>query len=83
MNIVQVVYKNSNIRYVFEVPEGVKLLKGDLVETHNVCMNIAQCVTDSEEVSENVVDMIMEGKKVTAKITGKYTLESYREANNE
>jgi len=79
MNIVQVRFPNDCRRYNFMLPHGEKVEKGSYVccETKNGRCAIAECVTDSEEVSENVVDMIMEGKNVTSKIVGVFKLDTF------
>lgn len=75
-NIVQVRYKTDADakRYTFNVPEHITLYKGDLVRVRN-CNgkeDIGFCVTDSEPLSQNAVDMIMSGAKVKSDVIGIY-----------
>lgn len=81
MNVVQVklVEDKNARRYTYQVPDNIQLLKGDVVRTKN--MNgkecIAICVTDSEFLSENVINMIMCGNRVASSIIGIYTLDLF------
>lgn len=75
-NIVQIRYKDdvNAKRYTFNVPQGIILHKGDLVRVKN-CHgkeDIGFCVTDSEMLSDNAVDMIMSGAKVKSDVIGVY-----------
>ena len=71
MNIVQIMHKGYPVRYTFEVPEGVKLHQGDIVQVKNKRgYHIVECVTDSHEVDDELLDMIMDGKQVTADKAG-------------
>ena len=71
MNIVQIMHKGCPVRYTFEVPEGVKLHQGDIVQVKNKRgYHIVECVTDSHEVDDELLDMIMDGKQVTADKAG-------------
>ena len=80
MNIVQIEHKGYPVRYTFEVPEGVRLHKGDIVQVKNKRgYHIVECVTDSHEVDEELLDMIMDGKQVTASVTGIYKLNDFNE----
>ncbi len=81
MNIVQVNFLNdySNKRYAFNVPDGIKLKKGQLVRVEIKRRNghkeaVAECVTDSHVVTDEIVDMIMQGMKVISSVIGAYTL---------
>lgn len=83
-NIVQVEHLNDNglftkKRYTFNVPDDVKLQKGDLVlcETKHGNPSVARCVTDSVFVSDKILDAIMSGKKVISKVIGKYELDDW------
>lgn len=77
-NIVQVVHYSggqatNRERYTFNVPHGVKLEKDDIVLVEQRGGNaVAKCITDSEEVSDTVEDMIMRGKQITGSVVGKY-----------
>lgn len=80
MNIVQIEHKGSPVRYTFEVPEGVRLHKGDIVQVKDKRgYHIVECVTDSHEVDDELLDMIMDGKQVTASVTGIYKLDDFNE----
>lgn len=80
MNIVQIEHKGYPVRYTFEVPYGVKLKKGDIVQVKDKRgYHIVECVTDSHEVDDELLDMIMNGKKVTASVTGVYNLAEFGE----
>ena len=80
MNIVQIEHKGYPVRYTFEVPEGVRLHKGDIVQVKDKRgYHIVECVTDSHEVDEELLDMIMDGKQVTASVTGIYKLDDFNE----
>jgi hypothetical protein len=76
MNIVQVRHlqdKNAK-RYTYKVPENKSLNKGDMVLTRNVNgkESVAICVTDSENLSTNAIDMIMCGAEVLSEVIGIY-----------
>ena len=80
MNIVQIEHKGYPVRYTFKVPDGVKLHKGDIVQVKNKRgYHIVECVTDSHEIDEELLDMIMDGKQVTASVTGIYKLDDFNE----
>lgn len=78
MNVVQVRHfaDLSAKRYTYNVPAGIKLAKDDIVLVKNSGGKevVAQCVSDSEDLSENAIDMIMSGKKVISNVIGKYSL---------
>lgn len=68
MNIVQVRHlqdKNAK-RYTYKVPDDESLNKGDMVLARNANgkESVAICVTDSENLSTNAIDMIMCGAEV-------------------
>lgn len=76
MYIVQVRHiqdKNAK-RYTYKVPDNESLNKGDMVLTRNVNgkENVAICVTDSENLSTNAIDMIMCGAEVLSEVVGIY-----------
>lgn len=78
MNIVQVRHlqdKNAK-RYTYKVPNKESLNKGDMVLTQNANgkESIAVCVTDSENLSANAIDMIMCGAEVPSEVIGIYKL---------
>lgn len=77
MNIVQAKFFNENKRYTYIVPQGTKIKKDMLLKVENKRtggLDIVAAVTDSAEVDENVLDMIMQGKNVLSSVVGVYTL---------
>lgn len=79
-NIVQVVHEEryNNERYSFEVPLDVTLEKGDIVLVATKNGNrIAHCVTKTVMMSDEMIDMMMCGKKVTGKVLGKYEYKEF------
>lgn len=78
MNIVQVRHfaDPAAKRYTYNVPAGVHLTKGDIVLVKNSGGKevVAQCVSNSEDLSDNAIDMIMSGSKVISNVIGKYSL---------
>ena len=76
MYIVQVRHiqdKNAK-RYTYKVPDDESLNKGDMVLARNVNgkESVAICVTDSENLSTNVIYMIMCGAEVLSEVIGIY-----------
>lgn len=86
-NIVQVRFLQdpSKKRYTFNVPCNEKICKGDVVRIRNKNDSemIAIAETNSAELSDDIIDMIMEGKKVTSWIIGKYEYEGFAMTNEE
>lgn len=82
-NIVQVRHLSdmSTRRYTYNVPANVQLIKGDTVKVknNNGKETISVCVTNSEMVSNNTIDMIMSGNKVISEVIGIYKLEMFEE----
>lgn len=79
-NIVQVEHEEqyNDIRYAFEVPLDIQLEKGDVVLVATARGNkIARCVTKSVMMSDDMIDMMMYGKKVTGKVLGRYSYEEF------
>ncbi len=76
MNIVQVrhIQDKDAKRYTYKVPDNESLNKGDMVLTRNVNgkESVAICVTDSENLSSNAIDMIMYGTEVLSEVIGIY-----------
>lgn len=76
MNIVQVrhIQGTNAKRYTYKVPDKESLNKGDMVLTRNVNgkESVAICVTDSENLSANAIDMIMCGAEVLSEVIGVY-----------
>lgn len=76
MNIVQVrhIQDTNAKRYTYKVPDNESLNKGDMVLTRNVNgkESVAICVTDSENLSTNAINMIMCGAEVLSEVIGEY-----------
>jgi hypothetical protein len=87
MNIVQVNFINSitQKRYTYKVPSGISLNKGDIIRVRNKDGKeaIAVCVTNSENLSNNAVDMVMDGLDVLSDVVGVYNLVKFQEMANE
>lgn len=87
MNIVQVNFINSitQKRYTYKVPNGINLNKGDIIRVRNKDGKeaIAVCVTNSENLSYNAVDMVMGGLDVLSDVIGVYNLVKFQEMTNE
>lgn len=87
MNIVQVNFINSitQKRYTYKVSNGISLNKGDIIRVRNKDGKeaIAVCVTDSENLSDNAVDMVMGGLDVLSDVVGVYNLVKFQEMTNE
>lgn len=84
-NVVQVRFlqDQSKKRYTFNVPCNEKICKGDVVRIRNKNDSemIAIAETDSEELSENAIDMIMGGKEVISWVIGKYKYDEFLNLN--
>lgn len=87
MNIVQVNFINSitQKRYTYKVPNGISLNKGDIIRVRNKDGKeaIAVCVTNSENLSDNAVDMVMDGLDVPSNVIGVYNYIKFQEMTNE
>lgn len=87
MNIVQVNFINSitQKRYTYKVPNGISLNKGDIIRVRNKDGKeaIAVCVTNTENLSNNAVDMVMDGLDVLSNVIGVYNLVKFQEMTNE
>lgn len=85
-NVVQVRFLQdpSKKRYTFNVPCNEKICKGDVVRIRNKNDSemIAIAETDSEMLSENAIDMIMDGKEVISWVIGKYEYNGFEELKN-
>lgn len=83
MNIVQVNFINSitQKRYTYKVPNGIGLNKGDIIRVRNKDGKeaIAVCVTNSENLSDNAVDMVMDGLDVLSDVVGVYNLVKFQD----
>lgn len=87
INIVQVNFINSitQKRYTYKVPNGISLNKGDIIRVRNKDGKeaIAVCVTNSENLSDNAVNMVMDGLDVLSDVIGVYNLVKFQEMTNE
>lgn len=90
MNIVQtnLIESYSQKRYTYKVPEDITLKKNDIVRVRNKNgkngkETIMVCVTDSENLSDNAVDMVMDGLDVLDNVVGVYNLVKFQEMTNE
>lgn len=90
MNIVQtnLIESCSQKRYTYKVPEDITLKKNDIVRVRNKNgkngkETIMVCVTDSENLSDNAVDMVMDGLNVLDNVIGVYNLVKFQEMTNE
>lgn len=78
-NIVQVnLFEDpSKKRYTYKLPLGITLKSGYIVKVRNANGRElpAVCITNSEELSENAVEMVMGGPehKVTSSVVGIYS----------
>lgn len=79
-NIVQVIHEEgyTKDRYCFEVPLDITLAKDDvvLVATKNG-NKIARCATKTVMMSDEMIDMMMWGKKVIGKVLGKFDYKEF------
>lgn len=84
MNVVQV-NSITQKRYTYKVPNGISLNKGDIIRVRNKdgIEAIAVCATDSENLSDNAVDMVMGGLEVLSDVIGVYNLVKFQEMTNE
>lgn len=79
-NIVQVVHEEryTSGRYAFEVPIRVQLKPGDVVLVKTKAGDkIARCVTKNVMMSDDMIDMMMNGKKVTGQVLGKFEYQDF------
>lgn len=85
MNIVQVnlIEDKYKKRYTYKVPNNITLSKNDvvMVKNQNHSEHTAICVTDSEDLSDNAIDMIMGGTEVLSEVIGEYKFYKF-ETNN-
>lgn len=77
MNIVQVnLYEDpTKKRYTYKVPAGICLKRGYIVKVKNTNGRElpAVCVSDSEDVNDNVISMIMNGNKPVSSVMGLFS----------
>lgn len=79
-NIVQVIHDAdyNKQRYCFEVPLDIALEKGDVVMVATKNGNrVAHCATKTVMMSDEMIDMMMWGKKVTGKVLGKFEYKEF------
>ena len=79
-NIVQVVHEEcyNSGRYAFEVPLKVQLKPGDVVLVKTKTGDkIARCVTKNVMMTDDMIDMMMNGKKVTGRVLGKFEYQDF------
>ena len=79
-NIVQVVHEEcyNSGRYAFEVPLKVQLKPGDVVLVKTKTGDkIARCVTKNVMMTDDMIDMMMNGKKVTGQVIGKFEYQDF------
>ena len=80
MNIIQAKHINScgetsGKTYTYELPDGVRIESGRYISVENKRTggsNIVMAVTNSEDVNDNVLKMIMGEQKVRSKVLGEY-----------
>lgn len=80
MNIIQAKHINSSGEltgkaYTYELPDGVRIRSGKYIAVENKRTggsDIVKTVTDSEDVNDNILKMIMGGKKVQSMAIGEY-----------
>lgn len=77
MNIVQAKHLKdyTEIIYTYKLPREFRVDKGNLLLVENKAnqtTDIAVAVTDSEDVNENVLNMIMKGQTVCSKVLAIY-----------
>lgn len=87
MNIIQARIVNSfgdgyGKKYIFKVPDGVSIKKDTLLAAEKNGgkdgIQIVKAVSDSIEVTDEVLDMIMDGKEVISSIIGVYELKKLK-----
>lgn len=79
MNIVQAehISNNTGKAYIYKVPGDCYIAKGALMLAENNRTgksDVVIAVSESEDVSKNVLNMIMQGKEVISSIIGVYWL---------
>lgn len=82
MNIVQVTLfeDTTKKRYTYKLPNDITLKKGYIVRVRNSDGREvpATCVTDSEVLSDNAVNMVMGGKNVCSSVIGMYSYMDFK-----
>lgn len=83
MNIIQAKFLNDLVgkNYTYKITGTRRIRKDTLLLVENKKTgkpNIVISTTDSEDVSENVLNMIMQGKEVCSKVLGEYLYFEHR-----
>ena len=77
MNIIQAKHINdlAGKSYTYKITDTRRIEKDTLLVVENKKtgkLNLVISTTDSEDVNENVLNMIMQGKEVRSKVLGEY-----------
>lgn len=88
MNIVQAKHLDGiyDKRYTYRLPDGVMVAADTLLKVENQKTgkpDIVRAVTNSEDVNQNTLDMIMQGQKVKSRVIGTYFLISILDESEE
>lgn len=88
MNIVQAKHLDGiyDKRYTYRLPDGVIVTADMLLLVENQKTgkpDIVRAVTNSEDVNQNTLDMIMQGQKVKSRVIGTYFLISILDESEE
>lgn len=85
MNIVIVKHLDDQFdrRYTFNVPDGCKLNKGDVVMVNTkLGGRFVECMTDSHIVPEEIAEATANSKKITGNVVGKVFVEPFMANGN-
>ena len=88
MNVIQAKHLSgiSDKRYTYRLPDGVMVAADTLLLVENQKTgkpDIVRAVTNSEDVNQNTLDMIMQGQKVKSRVIGTYFLISILDESEE
>lgn len=88
MNIVQAKHLDGiyDKRYTYRLPDGVIVTADMLLLVENQKTgkpDIVRAVTNSEDVNQNTLDMIMQGQKLKSRVIGTYFLISILDESEE
>ena len=77
MNVIQAkhLYGISDKRYTYRLPDGVIVTADMLLLVENQKTgkpDIVRAVTNSEDVNQNTLNMIMQGQKLRSRVIGTY-----------
>lgn len=77
MNIVQAKHLDGiyDKRYTYRLPDGVMVAADTLLKVENQKTgkpDIVRAVTNSEDVNQNTLNMIMQGQKIKSRVIGIY-----------